>query len=131
MKSRKINFFIAGTTEVNQQYYKNNNNLKNKFREDNTVMIASPYKAKGNEARWVFLFGLDRIAKDESNLKLRKQLFTAITRTKGFLWISGLSTQNTSNYSLYQELEQAIESKGKVKFINKTDSVAMNKPVFV
>lgn len=121
LRNDKINYFITGTTEINQPYDENNKTSTNEFWHRSSVTITSPYKAKGNEANWVFLLSLDQIAEDESDLKLRKQLFTAMTRTKAFLWISGLKAEGTEGYSLYEELEQAIKFRGKVNFINKTD----------
>lgn len=38
----------------------------------------------------VYLVGLDNIAKNESDLKLRNQLFVALTRSRGWVSLSGI-----------------------------------------
>lgn len=74
---------------------------------------------KGNEAYWVFLVGLENIAQNEANISLRNQLFTAMTRTKGWLWIGGVKPNKDPVSSLYEELAEAINYQGKVSFYNR------------
>ena len=58
----------------------------------------------------VYLVGIDQIAKAENNLLLRHQLFVAMTRSQGWLTISGIG-----NYSLFQELENVLKQKDNCK----------------
>ncbi|MBE9047915.1 pentapeptide repeat-containing protein [Pleurocapsales cyanobacterium LEGE 10410] len=75
------------------------------------ITISTIHRAKGQEADLVYLIGLDLIAKAESNLYLRNQLFVALTRTRAWVNLSGIG-----EYSLYRELRQAIESKNNLTF---------------
>ena len=75
----------------------------NQFWHPGAITLSTIHRAKGQEAEQVYLVGLDHIAQ-EDNICLRHQLFTALTRTKAWVNISGIS-----NYSLYQELEQLIK----------------------
>jgi hypothetical protein len=46
-----------------------------------------------------------------------------MTRTKGWLWIGGIKPEEDQEYSLYTELETAIQSNGQISFINNIDVV--------
>jgi len=115
----QLNFFIPGKPHINTILGESNADI---FWKENAITITHTYRAKGNEAYWVFLVGLENIAQNESDIGLRNQLFTAMTRTKGWLWIGGIKAENGQEYSLYQELETAIKSNGEITFINRTDS---------
>ena len=77
-----------------------------RFWYSGAITISTIYRAKGQEADLVYLIGLDNIARNESNIYLRNQLLVALTRTKGWVNVSGIS-----DYSLYRELRQLINSK--------------------
>ena len=83
----------------------------NQFWYSGAITISTIHRAKGQEADMVYLVGLDQIAHDESNIYLRNQLFVALTRTRGWVNISGIG-----DYLLYQELSQLINSKNQIKF---------------
>jgi superfamily I DNA and RNA helicase len=51
----------------------------------------------------VYLVGLDNIAKNESDTKLRNQLFVALTRSRGWVNISGIG-----DYPFYEEVNKVI-----------------------
>lgn len=68
-------------------------------------------RAKGNEADMVYVVGLDNVAKDESNLQLRNQLFVALTRAKGWVKLSGVGS-----YPLYEEIWRVMRSRGAVEW---------------
>lgn len=126
LRKRKIDFFIPGEININTLGTSGNRSI---FWRDGAVTVSDIYRAKGNEATWVFLVGLDNIAKLEDNYQLRNQLFVAMTRTKGWLWLSGLKSPPAMQYSLYQELQQVINIYGCLEFRNRLspttfDSVA-------
>ena len=83
----------------------------NRFWYPGAVTISTIHRAKGQEADLVYLVGLDLIAKDESNLYLRQQLFTALTRTRAWVNVSGMG-----NYALFDELSQLIASSEQITF---------------
>jgi superfamily I DNA and RNA helicase len=69
------------------------------------VTISRIHRAKGQEADMVYVVGLDRVAADDRNWQLRTQLAIAMTRSRGWLQLSGVGS-----YPLYDELWRAIES---------------------
>lgn len=59
------------------------------FTKENCVTLTTVNKAKGNEKGSVYICGTDYIFSNPNNVVLRDILFTAMTRTKGWLSISG------------------------------------------
>jgi len=92
----KIDFFIPGSQGINQTDFQGDRSL---FWIENAITLTGIHRAKGNEAFWVFITGLENI--EEDNPQLRNQLFVAMTRTKGWLWISGLKLEQEN--TLYEE----------------------------
>lgn len=76
----------------------------NQFWYQGAITVSTIHRAKGQEADLVYLVGLDRIA-ELDNISLRHQLFTALTRTRAWVNISGVG-----DYALYQELTELIAS---------------------
>ncbi len=77
----------------------------NQFWCEGGVTISRIHRAKGQEADMVYIIGLDQIAKAEADLYLRNQLFTAITRTRAWVSLSGVGS-----YPFYEELQAVISS---------------------
>ncbi len=100
-----IDIYIPGTKSCNDLTQENNHN-PNQFWYKGAVTISRIHRAKGQEAAMIYIVGLDHIAKAENNLLLRNQLFVAMTRSQGWLTMSGIG-----HYSLYQELENVIKQK--------------------
>lgn len=113
---QKINIYIPGCETYNSLPDNNKSNSPNLFWYSGAVTISTIYRAKGQEADLVYLIGLDYIAQDESNMYLRNQLFIALTRSKGWAYLSGIG-----NYEFYQELKAVIDSKDTFKFIYRED----------
>jgi superfamily I DNA and RNA helicase len=106
-----INIYLPTNNSYNLLQTEPEKRQPNQFWCEGAVTISAIHRAKGQEADMVYLIGLDNIAKDESNLYLRNQLFVALTRTRGWVNISGIS-----DYSLYKELSQIIASNNTIKF---------------
>ncbi|MDJ0511667.1 MAG: pentapeptide repeat-containing protein [Crocosphaera sp.] len=106
-----IDIYIPGCDNCNQIPQDDNNN-PNQFWCNGAVTISRIYRAKGQEADVVYIVGLDHIAQQENDLLLRNQLFVAMTRSRGWLILSGIG-----NYSLYQELENVLKQKETLTFI--------------
>ena len=100
-----INIYLPGYNNYNCLENKQQKSQPNKFWWDGALTISNVYKAKGQEADIVYLIGLDNIAKNESNIYLRNQFFTAVTRTRGWIYLSGIG-----EYEFYQELASVIAS---------------------
>lgn len=94
--------------EVNPKYPYNNPDL---FWCDGGITVSRIDRTKGNEADMVYLVGLDNIAKNESDPKLRNQLFVALTRSRGWVNLSGIG-----NYSFYDEVNKVMEQKNTFTF---------------
>jgi superfamily I DNA and RNA helicase len=74
--------------------------------------LTTVYRAKGNEAAVVAVLGCDAVPlKSRSG---RNRLFTAFTRTKGWLRISGMGPQFTA---LRQEITRALELAPSMRFV--------------
>jgi superfamily I DNA and RNA helicase len=82
----------------------------NQFWYPGAITLSTIHRAKGQEADLVYLVGLDRIA-ELDNISLRHQLFTALTRTRAWVNISGVG-----DYALYQELTQLMENGDSLTF---------------
>ncbi len=113
-----IDIFIPGNESANSLHTKTsnsnntNNSQANKFWSPGAITIASSYRAKGQEAAVVYIIGLDNLAKDANNLALRNQVFIGLTRTQGWVNLSGIG-----KYDFYQELEQVIANGDKFQLI--------------
>lgn len=98
-----LDIFIPGTSDCN--ILKPSYALMNQFWCEGGVTISRIHQAKGNEADMVYLVGLEQIAIAENNLNFRNQLFVAMTRSRGWLRLTGLGS-----YPLYEEVSQVIKS---------------------
>jgi len=59
------------------------------FQEEGCVTLSTVHKAKGNEAFMVYIVGVDALFRRQ-DVRLRNMLFTAMTRAKGWVRISGV-----------------------------------------
>ena len=76
-----------------------------RFWHEGGVTVSRVTRAKGNEADMVYVVGLDNVARNESEVNLRNQLFVALTRARGWANLSGIG-----NYPLYEEMRQVMTS---------------------
>ena len=77
-------------------------------------MTVSPVmQAKGNEADVVYVVGLDHIAAQEDSIKLRNQLFVGISRSRGWVHLSGCGMQGKT---LTAEIERVIAAGDTLNF---------------
>ncbi len=100
-----IQIFIPSALECNILKPKYPNHDPNKFWCEGGVTVSRIHRAKGNEADMVYVIGLDNIAKSESDLNLRNQLFVALTRARGWAKLSGIGQA-----PLYEEMTAVINS---------------------
>ena len=74
------------------------------FFKDGYVTLSTVNKAKGNECGVVFICGADAIFRFPNDVILRDKLFTSMTRTKGWLYLSGVGDSMEIFNKEYNEL---------------------------
>lgn len=101
-------------------------NQPKKFWEDDALTITTMHPAKGNEADFVFIIGLETVAQDPGNLKQRNSLFSAMTRTKGWLVMCGITAIDEHYAFYYTEgkdlFEQLNNDRSRISFNNSGSS---------
>ena len=75
-----------------------------RFFIDNRVTLSTVNKAKGNECGVVFICGADAVFRYPNDVILRDKLFTSMTRTKGWLFLSGVGDSIDIFSKEYNEL---------------------------
>lgn len=105
LMSQGIDIYIPSAPDCNVLIPDKANRDPNKFWCEGGVTVSRIHRAKGNEADMVYVVGLDNVAKDESNLQLRNQLFVALTRAKGWVKLSGVGS-----YPMYEEMWRVMRS---------------------
>ncbi|MBD2578056.1 pentapeptide repeat-containing protein [Oscillatoria sp. FACHB-1406] len=99
-----IDVYLPGTNNYNTISCNKEQYNPNSFWFPGAITISRIHRAKGHEADLVYIVGLDKIAVDESNLKLRNQLLIALTRARGWAVLSGIG-----NYSFYDEMRNIMQ----------------------
>lgn len=87
------------------------------FRVPGAVTITSIFRAKGNEASLVYVYGFEEVGAGHLGydvVKKRNMAFTAMTRTKGWLVLTGVGRVAEG---LFHEIEAILEQIGSVSFI--------------
>lgn len=76
---------------------------RDEFHQENQVAISGPYRAKGNEAPVIYLMDANYCASGVELIKRRNILFTAITRSRGWVRVCGIGTHmDTLTEEFYQ-----------------------------
>jgi superfamily I DNA and RNA helicase len=113
---QNINIFVPSATKLNQLNPQFPDNNPDTFWYPGGVTVSRIHRAKGNEADMVYVVGFDNVAKCESDITLRNQLFVALTRARGWARLSGVG-----NYPMYDEMRRVIESGDTFSFIYKKE----------
>ncbi|WP_375200696.1 DEAD/DEAH box helicase [Bacillus sp. RS11] len=103
--------------------YTNNlsvNNYEKGYYKENCVTLSTVYKAKGNEASMVFVIGCDVFNASKDTIKMRNKAFTAFTRTKAWLKLSGM---NWIEHSLWQEVDKVFSHSFSLEFTHKESRI--------
>lgn len=111
--SAGLDIYIASAKDINTIPKKWPNNDPNGFRRQGAVTLTSIARAKGNEADMVYVIGINKLADKEDDIKLRNQLFIAISRSCGWVHLSGTKMQDTT---LKQEIEHVLSSQNTFQF---------------
>jgi superfamily I DNA and RNA helicase len=86
------------------------------------VTLTTVYRAKGNETAVVFAIGIDAIYPNRKQQQARNKLFTAFTRAKGWLRISGITTGAAP---FKKEIDRAMQLMPRMKFVQPDPSEIM------
>jgi superfamily I DNA and RNA helicase len=65
------------------------------FAEIGFVTLSTVYRAKGNEAPIIYIVAFERLWDYVGEVSYRNRAFTSISRSKGWVWISGIAPQMT------------------------------------
>lgn len=91
-------YFSAISRTLSEHNVRSNNLLTSSsaappFKLDDMVTLSTVHRAKGNEASIVFAIGLDALYVQRELRSARNKIFTAFTRTKAWLKVSGVGRQ--------------------------------------
>lgn len=100
-----INIYIPTAFELNELKPQYPHYNPDRFWMEGGVTVSRVPRAKGNEADMVYVVGLDQVARNEADVSLRNQLFVALTRTRGWVSLSGVG-----DYPMYDEMRRVIDS---------------------
>ncbi|MDY0888904.1 DEAD/DEAH box helicase [Kosakonia sp. CFBP8986] len=111
------NYFNKVTRVLNsREIYTNNVHAEkisiHDFKVKDRVTLTTIHKAKGNEAYSVYIVGSDFLCHN-LNIRNRNLLFTAMTRTKGWLSVSGIGDVTSG---LKNEMEQSVNNIPYIRF---------------
>ena len=83
------------------------------FIEEGCVSLSTVYRAKGNEAALVYVIGAQVFESNSNRRSMRNRIFTAFTRAKGWLRVSG---ENIKDGKLWKEIQKVFENNFALKF---------------
>ncbi|MDT1956943.1 ATP-binding domain-containing protein [Carnobacterium divergens] len=74
------------------------------FTVNGKITLTTVYRGKGNEAAMVFVIGVDSLLYGQYDIVSRNKLFTAFTRSKAWLKVTGI---NEKGFFISHEIDQA------------------------
>ncbi len=83
------------------------------FWVENMLTMSTVYRAKGNEASLVFAIGIDALNPIKETRKARNRIFTAFTRSRAWLKVSGISPQCDE---LLAEVKESLKNSPSLRF---------------
>jgi superfamily I DNA and RNA helicase len=113
---RGLDIYLPGHPDCNSIEVKTEQRHPDQFWHEGAITIARNHTIKGNEADLVYIVGLDLIAKDESNLHLRNQLFVALTRARAWVNLSGVG-----QYPMYREIRETLKNRDTFTFTHQNN----------
>ncbi len=100
-----IDIYVPTALKLNDLVLEWPNKDPDKFWQDDGVTVSRITRAKGHEADMVYVVGCDHVARNESDINFRNQLFVALTRARGWASLSGVG-----HYPMYDEMRRVIAS---------------------
>ena len=105
LMDQDIDIYIPTALQLNDLVPQWPNQHRDRFWHESGVTVSRINRAKGHEADMVYVVGFDLVARNESDVNFRNQLFVALTRARGWACLSGVG-----NYPMYDEMRQVIAS---------------------
>jgi superfamily I DNA and RNA helicase len=111
-------YFADLAERLNAKGVRTNNVLDNpytssQFAAEKEVTLSTVHRAKGNEAAAVIAIGIDALYPNRKSRVARNRIFTAFTRTKAWLRVSG---SGVAAQPFLSELEAALEKSPLLEF---------------
>lgn len=126
--NKGINSHLAGVTTSPDEFF-----------QDNSITFTSIYRAKGNEAAMVYVIDGQNCGSNSATLKSRNILFTAMTRSKAWVRVTGYGNNMEELCNEYQKIKDNNfmleftypnkELRNKLNIINRDKSLAQEKKI--
>lgn len=116
LRQAGIGACLPGNRDANVEKQRWPHNDPNGFWRDGDGPVSPVMQAKGNEADVVCVLGLDHVAAREDRIGLRNQLFVGISRSRGWVHLSG---RQLPENTLYREVEDVLESGNSLLFMDR------------
>ncbi|MCD0175536.1 NERD domain-containing protein [Deinococcus sp. 14RED07] len=113
LRREGLDVYVAGNLRGNvppTQNWREKN--PNGFRLPGHLTVTNVTRAKGNEADMVHIVGLDEVAAQEGSVTMRNQLFVALSRSRGWIHLSGTGVPA----SFREEVEAVLRSGESITF---------------
>lgn len=112
-------YFSKISYKLSEKNIRSNNLLSSSFglpafKLDDMVTLSTVYRAKGNESAIVFTVGIDALYDLRNTRSGRNRIFTAFTRTKAWLYVSGLKSEAEF---FFNELRKSLDNSPYLRFI--------------
>jgi len=111
-------YFTRISENLREIDIKSNNVLADIYATDffveGCVTLSTVYRAKGNEAAIVYVIGVDTFVYEKDSIIARNKLFTAFTRAKAWLVVTGA---NEYAEILFKEIRAALSKMPNLEFI--------------
>ncbi len=86
-------------------HYAGKNNPEEFFRDD-SIVYSSVFRAKGNETYMIYIINAQQVINNIDQIKLRNALFTAMTRSKGWVTVIGYGESMDILIDEFNQVEQ-------------------------
>lgn len=112
-------YFSRLSFELSERNIRSNNLLSSSaaappFLLEKMVTLSTVHRAKGNEAALVFAAGIDALYYTKKYRETRNKLFTAFTRTKAWLRVTGIGDGADA---FFEEINESLQKCPDLKFI--------------
>lgn len=116
LQTHHLNYYFPGASDRNRYPTSTHQNADQFWWED-AITVSRIHRAKGHEAKMVYIVGLEFVAQAEDDPILRNQLFVGLTRSMAWVHLSGIQEPMTqTDYLFYDEVRQAVNIEDSLTF---------------